>query len=759
MVKVFVGPFTASKLGNDSKIERGEISLKKSLIAIALLTLGFGLLISSASYATAPKAGDIPDIRVIAPNGTAALFDLDNYALDNDNYSWLANTDLNWTAQLNGTVPGATLTSVVPKNIVSLASGAAAGDSGTYDFTVTDASSQTATDSSAFVASSVIGLYPALSQDQTLATSVSTPPYTYVEDVLSATGATVTSIVDDVVASSGGTDWQSVYISAVYNASGSAGYAPRLTLASGIGSATVGGLTAAINSTGQFTLTATAGGLSNPVIVGFKGINNTNPNDWTGVSALVSSALLSVERPGVQEVDPGYNIDDGFETALGRIAQVGFNGPPHNRSFGRLNGTAKNTWVSNVKQAAAISGGTYYPSVTVVADTDLPAGLQGSGNSFAGDHSGNALCVALAAGSVAAPKGAYLVLNAPVTVQAGFAYAVDVSVGSSAATGANAPTIDLGIHTFGFTEVAVQLLGPSNGTVAPNPSAPLNTSWVRQRIYIEPSAAGLADGAGIPDGLGLTVLALNTSASAVNVYFDNVRIYKTAMPDDLAWGAAKVAISGRPDVSVGARVREYVDPSIGGALAGQPLAGNFENGTGAITSNASTINGNANGWFHQGASLPAGMTATVNTSLVSTRIEAGDDSWLEVSFNGSAVGASGVVRSRQLTPASTVGPVFAPGTYVLSADYQTPSGVAVPTTLLGITDDGFLTFAYFSNGNGTNGAIRRVRVPVAFRDLDKPNYLFGFASSSTSTQTVHIDNVQLDLVNDLTEYNDINLFN
>jgi hypothetical protein len=744
-------------LGNDSKIERGEISLKKSLIAIALLTLGFGLLISSASYATAPKAGDIPDIRVIAPNGAASLFDLDNYALDNDNYSWLANTDLNWNVVLNGVVPGATLTSVAPKNIVSLASGAAAGDSGTYDFTITDPSSQLATDTSAFVASTVIGLYPALSQDQTLTTSASTPGYTYVEDIVGGTGATVLSLVDDVVASGAGTDWQTVYISEVYNASGNAGYAPRVTLATGTGSASIGGLTAAINSAGQFTLTATAGGLSNPVIVGFKGINNTNPNDWTGVSALVSSALLSSDRPGVQQVEPSYDKDDGFETALGRIAQVGFSGAPHNRTFNRLNGTAQNTWVSNVKQSAAISGGTYYPSVTVVDDTGLPTGLQGAGNSFAGDHSGNSLCVSLAAAVPPAVKAAYLVLNSPVPVQAGFAYAVEVSVGSSATTSANAPQIHLGIHTFGFTEVAVTEVGPSNGTVAPSASAPL-TSWVRLRMYIEPSATGVLDGAGTTDGLGLTVLAINPSASAVNVYFDNVRIYRTAMPDDLAWGTAKIAIAGRPDVSVGARVREYIDPSIGGALAGLPFAGNFENGSGAVGPNSSTTNGNANGWFHSGASLPAGMSATVNTSAVSTRIEAGDDSWLEVSFNGSAAGASGVVRSRQLTPANTVGPVFAPGTYVLSADYQTPAGVGVPTTLLSLTDDGFLTFAYFSNGQGTNGALRRVRVACAMRDFDKLIYLFGFASTSTSTQTVHIDNVQVDKINDLTEYNDINLF-
>jgi hypothetical protein len=326
-----------------------------------------------------------------------------------------------------------------------------------------------------------------------------------------------------------------------------------------------------------------------------------------------------------------------------------------------------------------------------------------------------------------------------------------MSVGSSAATSAAAPQIHLGLHTFGFTEVSVQELGPS----AAGSSGPTSAGWIRMRAYIEPSAAGLADVA--LSGLGLTILTINEAATPVNVYIDNVRIYQTALPDDLAWGNAKVAIAGRPDVSVGTRVREYVDPALA-LQPGQNVYGNFENGTGAIGPNATTTGGNANAWFHSGSALPTGMTATVNTSVVATRIEAGDTNWLEVSYSGAAVGAAGQVRTRLMTPSSTAGPLFAPGVYVMSLDYQTPSGVAAPTTLAGITDDQFKTFAYFSNAQGTNGAIRRVRVAATLRDLDKMIYLFGFASVSTSTQTCHVDNVQVDLINDMTEYMDFSLF-
>jgi hypothetical protein len=275
-------------------------------------------------------------------------------------------------------------------------------------------------------------------------------------------------------------------------------------------------------------------------------------------------------------------------------------------------------------------------------------------------------------------------------------------------------------------------------------------------MYIEPSASGLADGT--PNGLQVTILCINTSVNPVSVFVDNVRVYKTAMPDDLAWGNAKVAIAGRPDVSVGTRVREYVDPSVA-LLPGQPLYGNFENGTGAMGPNATVTGGNANAFLIQNpGTLPSGMTALVTTSVVATRIEAGDANWLEIGFNATAVGAGATIRSRQLTPANTVGPLFAPGTYVLSADYHTPSGLAAPTTLLGITDDGFKTFAYFTHRQGTNGAVRRIRVPAAMRDLDKLAYLFTFVSTTTSAQTAHIDKVQCDLVNELTEYNSAELF-
>jgi hypothetical protein len=747
MVKVFRGPFKTFMLGNDSKIERGEIGLKKSLIAIALLTFGFGLLISSASYATAPKAGDIPDFRVPAPAGGASLLDLDDFALDNDDYSWIADTDLTWTVTDNGTVPASSLTAA---NVLSLASGATAGSNGTYDFDVTDASLQTSSHTSDFVASSVLGFYPALSQDQLLTPSATAPGFSYVLDVVGATGATVLSLSDTVVASGAGTDWQTVYVSSLLDASGN-----RQTLASGAGTASLTGLTAAITSGGLFTLTATAGSLSDPVIVGFKGINNADPNDWTGVSALVSNALLSADNYAtVKEVDPGYDIDDGFETASGNIARVGFSGAPHNRTFNRLNGAAKNTWVLNVKQSANLSvpAATYYPSATVVDDTSLPAALQGSDNSFVGDHSGKCLAVSLTGIGTGTQKVGYLVLNSPVPIQAGFAYAVEASVGSSAATGADAPQIHLAVHTAGFTEISVAMLGKV-ATSAPVASAPLAADgWVRERAYIEPSAAGAADGTTL-DGLQVTILAENFSTNAVTVYLDNVRVYRTAMPDDLAWGSAKIAIAGRPDVSVGSRIREFIDPDAGTALDGQAFYGNFENASGAIGPNSATTLGNANGFFHSGA-LPAGMTATVNSSAIATRIEAGDANWLEVQFT--AAGGQ-IVRTRQLTPSNVSGPLFAPGLYVLSADYQTPASQAVnPSLTMGITDNGFQTFAYVTNLQGTNGAIRRIRIPAALRDVDKLAYIFGY--SATGASISHLDNVQCDLVSDLVEYNDTSLF-
>lgn len=761
MQRFVVSPFSSSMLGNDSKKERGEKGLNKSFIAIAFVILGFGLLISPASYATAPAAGDIPDFRLIAPNGAANVLDLDDYAIDYDDYSFNADTDLNWTVTTNGSAPAGTKDA---SNVLSLASGGAAGDAGTYDFQVSDATGSDVDSSNVHVVTA-IGTYPALSQDFLISPVSSTTGFTHVLDIPSGTNP-VTLVINGQAQGTAAMTWTDVYIASVYDASLNAAYSPRVSLANGAGTASITGLTAAIDNAGAFTLTSTGNGLSDPVLVGFKG-ESTGATDWDGVSVFVSNALLA-RRQTYQEVSPSYGVDDGFETtALGRIRSR-LVGP----AYGTLiPGDADCVWVLDGQQSAIASGSAGgYPSATVIANSSLPAALQASGDSFPGDHSGQVLQVALNASGTAG-SGGFIAMNSPVPASAGYAYAVEASVATNATDPLRTPSIVLALHTFGYREISVSELGPANDT-APNQntttisSAPLQSEgWVKMRAYIEPSANGLADAAANQQGLGVTLIPANLStAGGVNLYVDNVKIYKSALPDDLAYGNAKIAFAGRPDVSVGTRVRAYVDPSLSfGGFEGDLIYGNFERGTGAITTGAGFTGGNINGWF-AGNVYATGVSASVGASIAATKLEAGDANWLSITFaatnNAASSGLPAVVRTRRMAPVSSGPDEFAPGLYVVSADIHTNSGAANPPAAFLVTSDKtFLTYGYVIVGGGTNGAVRRLRSAVAMRNNNF--MIIQLAASQPSDNLageLHVDNVQVEQIADSAVYTDFSLF-
>lgn len=761
MQRFAVGPFSSSMLGNDSTKERREKGLKKSFIAIAFVILGFGLLISPASYATAPAAGDIPDFRLIAPNGAAGVLDLDDYAIDYDDYSFNADTDLSWTVSSNLLAPAGTKDA---SNVLSLASGGAAGDAGTYDFQVSDATGSD-TDSSNVHVVTAIGTFPALSQDFLISPSASTTGFTHLLDIVGATGANVLNI-NGQAQGTGAMTWTDVSIANVYDASLNAAYSPRSIAASGVGAATVSGLTASINSAGAFVLTSLGSGLSDPVLVGFKG-QSTGASDWDGVSVFVSNALLA-RRQSYQEVSPSYGVDDGMETtAVGRIRSR-LVGPGLNTL---IPGTADCVWVLDGQQSAIASGSAGgYPSATVIANADLPASLQASGVSFAGDHSGQALKVSLNASGTAG-SGGFIAMNSPVAASAGYAYAVEMSVATNATDAQRTPSIVLALHTFGYREISVSELGPANSAtpgqnVTEISSAPLQSDgWVRMRAYLEPSANGLADAAANQQGLGVTLIPANLStAGGVDLYVDNVKIYKSALPDDLAFGNAKIAFAGRPDISVGTRVRAYVDPSLSfGGFEGDLVYGNFERGTGAISTGTGFTGGNINGWF-AGNVYATGVSASVGASIAATKLEAGDANWLSITFaatnNAASSGLPAVVRTRRMAPVSSGTTEFAPGLYVISADIHTNSGATNPPAAYLVTSDKtFLTYGYLITSGGTNGAVRRLRSAVAMRNN---NFLIIQLAASQASDNLagelHVDNVQVEQIADSSVYTDFSLF-
>lgn len=769
MQRFALGPFSSYTLGNDSRKERREKGLNKSYIAIAFVILGFGLLISSASYATAPGAGDIPDFRLIAPQ--SAVLDLDDFAIDYDDYAFMADTDLSWTITSNGTFPNADKDA---NNVISLGQTTmpSAGSAGSYDFQVADATGSDVDTSEVHVVTA-IGTSPSLSQDFLLSPAAGAAGFTHALDIADGT-APISAVSVGQAQGSAALTWNGIAVADVYDASMNAAYSPRAILASGTDTVTYGGLTAAIDAAGQFTLTSLAGGLSEPVIVSFKG--STSASDWDGVSVLVSSALLA-RRQTYQEVSPAYNVDEGFETtALGRIRArtVG------NNNNVLLPGVADCVWIldgAESVKASAASGGTRYGSAVVVANTSLPAGLQTADASFDGDHSGQALEISLTAAGTAG-SGAVVTMNSPVAAQAGYAYAVECSLASDAPDALRAPYVMVALHTFGFSEISAaglapaDSLTPNDNQTAVNSSPQLSDGWVRVRTYLEPSAAALADAAAAnQEGLAMRFIVYNvSSAGAVKLYVDNVKIYKTALPDDLAFGNAKIAFAGRPDISVGSRIRAYVDPTLNfSGFEGDPVYLNFENGTGALATGTAFTNGNANGWF-LGNTPPTGATASVGASISATKVEAADANWLTMSLaatnNSASAGVGFIARTRRMAPVSVGTTEFTPGVFVLSSDVHTNSGATnPPNSTLVLSSKDFRTFGFAilqkqgDNAGGTNGAVRRLRLPVSMRNNNKLIVQVAVGQASDNLQgDIHFDNVQIDHIQDSAVYADFSLF-
>jgi hypothetical protein len=347
---------------------------------------------------------------------------------------------------------------------------------------------------------------------------------------------------------------------------------------------------------------------------------------------------------------------------------------------------------------------------------------------------------------------------------------MEASIASTAATADVAPQIMFGLTSFGYSETMVGQVGPevtALGSLAG--TAPLATEgWLKVRLYIEPSAEALADTT--PGGLTPVIVAINgneatlANPDAVDVYVDNVRVYRTAMPDDIAFGSGKVD-TGRDAaaLSVGSRKRLYVDPALSNALAGSPLYGNFEAGTGAMAAAGTTTGGNVNGWVRVGAGAAGIVASVVSGANYDTTIEENDTNWLEFAMDGSSTaGQATIVRTRNVTPTDVDSPsnVWGTGLYVLSGDYHTSSSTDKdPQMYLGILDNGAQTYAYATYMVRTSNAVRRVRVPFAFRDLDYMQVLLAVVDAEGGTSgAVHFDNIMVDMLQDNVAYTDFSLF-
>jgi hypothetical protein len=318
-----------------------------AVIGVLTMTLFVG-----SSFATAPVASDIPDIRLLTGSGTVEDFDLNDYVTDYDD----APADLNWTIQGQTGFDVVSNPASLTDNLADII-GSAAADQGVVTYRVADAS-EYAEDTQVVKYSSFWLVGPSLTQDNNLV-----PPDDFARTwVLEAdTVITTPALADLLVGTTSVDNW---YVS-IADLAGDWQAGDNAT------SASWGDLNAAISVDGKLVLQTpalpVAGNLTGAYRVGIKakktsgGLAGTEDN-WDGAELLVASARVPLDGRSGETVVSKAELDkfDGFEGTAPAALATGL-GPM--RTAGalwcapvKLNGAAAAIVASAPSSAWATSG-------------------------------------------------------------------------------------------------------------------------------------------------------------------------------------------------------------------------------------------------------------------------------------------------------------------------------------------------------------------------------------------------------------------
>jgi len=249
------------------------------------------ILFAGTSFATAPVVQDIPDVKLLTGSGQVDDFDLSDYVTDfDDDVSTL-------TYSIESQVGFAVDPASIAGSLVDIA-GSSSADEGTITYRAVDSqgyNSSDQEDTQVVKYSSLLLVGPSLTEDRNLDPASDVLPRTWVivaDDVLTTTG--IKAMV------TGGTpDEMSVCIADLDG--------NNLTAAGA--TAESGDLSAAIDSDGVLTLQAPAGSfpiteggqLSGAYRVGVKAAMSSGDN-WDGLELLVSTAKFPEGAKGVDEL-------------------------------------------------------------------------------------------------------------------------------------------------------------------------------------------------------------------------------------------------------------------------------------------------------------------------------------------------------------------------------------------------------------------------------------------------------------------------
>jgi len=250
--------------------------MKKFVAVPAIISLV--LVLSFSVQATAPIVDDIPDVRILRPSGDAMdIFDLNDYVTDFDD----ADSTLNWTSDTTSggfdSAPSITITD----GVVDIA-GSTNSDHGTATFTAEDGDSQTGSDDVVISYSDFWLTRPSLS-DALVAyddTNIEVQPVYVVRDATTVlqSGGSLTSETVDWTINMRGLLARSTH--------------PRLTGPSNYG------LTVSVAGDGTFTLTPSSS-LTEALEIGFRasksGTGTPPKDDWSGARVIAALDMLPRE--------------------------------------------------------------------------------------------------------------------------------------------------------------------------------------------------------------------------------------------------------------------------------------------------------------------------------------------------------------------------------------------------------------------------------------------------------------------------------
>jgi len=480
---------------------------------IGVLTL---TLFAGSSFATAPVAGDIPDIKLLTGSQTVNDFDLDAYVTDYDDDE----SGLNWTIDGVTGFDSGDPSSITDGHLVDLA-GKSASDQGEVSYKVSDAT-ESDTDSQTVKYSSFLLVGPSLTQDNNLV-----PPDSFVRSWVIKGEETLTTPAIAGLLSAGAP--------AVGLTVSIADLAGDLKAGDNVTDVVYGDLHASISGDGKLVLTTPTGAyprtagqaqLTGAYRVGVKakatggGLAGAEDN-WDGMEILAAVAQY-----------PSYDTT-GFPATKARLDQ-----------FCDFEvGTVPKTLAANVTALRAETDPNAPKWCTSNVSGTPTAQIVGTGiPASAWATSGNALKVTVAATDKVMVLSEWFLDFAP-----GETITVQANVTSDAATSVGTGNLMMFVGNFHAHGNYQGTAWAANST---NAEIPYNNSWRTMKVTfpVDTVGANLQSGTetfnayqrGYQIALYFTGSASMTGAQSF--YVDNVRVFRNLDPIDMALAATDIAV-------------------------------------------------------------------------------------------------------------------------------------------------------------------------------------------------------------------------